>query len=73
MIKLADQSTPLQETFHYQPEEEQEFEVKQILKRKSQQYLVKWKNYPDLENTWEPLRNLVNCQLLLQQFWQKQD
>ena len=36
MIKLADQSTPLQETFHYQPEEEQEFEVKQILKRKSQ-------------------------------------
>ena len=36
MIKLADQSTPLQEIFHYQPEEEQEFKVKQILKRKSQ-------------------------------------
>ena len=36
MIKLADQSTLLQETFHYQPEEEQEFEVEQILKRKSQ-------------------------------------
>ena len=36
IIKLADQSTPLQETFHYQPEEEQEFEVKQILKRKDQ-------------------------------------
>ena len=36
MIKLADQSTPLQETFHYQPEEEQEFEAKQILKRKGQ-------------------------------------
>ena len=36
MIKLADQSTPLQETFHYQPEEEQEFEIKQILKRKGQ-------------------------------------
>ena len=73
MIKLADQSTLLQETFHYQPEEEQEFEVKQILKRKGQQYLVKWKNYPGSENTWEPLRNLTNCQLLLQQFWQKQD
>ena len=27
MIKPADQSTPLQETFHYQPEEEQEFKV----------------------------------------------
>ena len=73
MIKLADQSTPLQETFHYQPEEEQEFKVKQILKRKGQRYLVKWKNYPDSENTWELLRNLVNCQLLLQQFWQRQD
>ena len=36
MIKLADQSTPLQETFHYQPEEEQEFKAEQILKRKSQ-------------------------------------
>ena len=36
MIKLADQSTPLQETFHYQPEEEQEFKAEQILKRKGQ-------------------------------------
>ena len=36
MIKPADQSTPLQETFHYQPEEEQKFEVKQILAKKSQ-------------------------------------
>ena len=73
MIELADQSTPLQETFHYQPEEEQEFEAEQILKRKGQQYLVKWKDYPDSENTWEPLRNLANCQLLLQQFRQEQD
>ena len=73
MIELADQSTPLQETFHYQPEEEQEFEVEQILARKSQQYFVKWKGYPDSENTWEPLKNLANCQLLLQQFWQEQD
>ena len=73
MIELANQSTPLQETFYYQPEEEQKFKVKQILKRKGQRYLVKWKNYPDSEDTWEPLRNLANCQLLLQQFQQKQD
>ena len=65
MIEPADQSTLLQETFHYQPEEEQEFKVKQILARKDQQYLVKWKEYPDSENTWEPLKNLANCQLLL--------
>ena len=73
MIEPADQSTPLQETFHYQPEEEQEFEVEQILARKGQQYLVKWKGYPDSENTWEPLKNLANCQLLLRQFRQEQD
>ena len=73
MIEPADQSTLLQEIFHYQPEEEQEFEVEQILARKGQQYLVKWKEYPDSENTWEPLKNLVNCQLFLQQFQQKQD
>ena len=65
MIEPADQSTPLQETFYYQPEEEQEFEVEYILARKGQQYLVRWKGYPDLENTWEPLKNLANCQLLL--------
>ena len=35
MIEPADQSTLLQETFHYQPEEEQEFEVEQILARKA--------------------------------------
>ena len=73
MIEPADQSTPLQETFHHQPEEEQEFEVEQILARKGQQYLVKWKGYPDSENTWEPLKNLANCQLLLRQFRQEQD
>ena len=71
MIEPADQSTPLQETLHYQPEEEQEFKVEQILARKGQQYFVKWKGYPDSETTWEPLKNLANCQLLLRQFWQE--
>ena len=55
------------------PRDAQEFEAEQILKRKGQRYLVKWKDYPDSENTWEPLRNLANCQLLLQQFRQEQD
>ena len=36
MIEPADQSTLLQEIFHYQPEEEQEFKVEQILARKGQ-------------------------------------
>ena len=73
MIEPADPETPLQETFHYQSEEEQEFEVERILKKQGQQYLVKWKDYPDSENTWEPLKNLANCQLLLQQYQREQD
>ena len=36
MIELADPETPLQDTFHYQPEEEQEFEVEQILRKQGQ-------------------------------------
>ena len=36
MIEPAEPETPLQETFHYQPEEEQEFEVERILRKQGQ-------------------------------------
>jgi hypothetical protein len=44
---------------------EEEYEVEQIIdvrrfgKKQSWQYFVKWKGYPDSENTWEPLGNPV--------------
>jgi predicted lactoylglutathione lyase len=41
LLKSADLSTPIQETFHYKPQEKNRFEVKEILKKKGQQYLVK--------------------------------
>ncbi|KAJ3546359.1 hypothetical protein NM208_g2046 [Fusarium decemcellulare] len=31
-------------------------------------YLVKWKNYPENENTWEPPKHLVNAQRLLKSY-----
>lgn len=31
-------------------------------------YYVKWKNYSDEYNTWEPIENLSNCHKLLAQF-----
>lgn len=34
------------------------------------EYLIKWKNYPESENTWEPPKHLVNAQRLLKNFHQ---
>ena len=43
--------TPSQSTFWYEPEEENEFEVEQILDKNTSQYLVNWKSYNNSENT----------------------
>lgn len=64
----ADLKTALLTTFQPQAEEEDEFEVEDILERRGQRYLIKWKGYPHSENTWEPIHNLGNCQMILRQF-----
>ena len=54
--------------------EEGHYEIEQILasrptrNRKSTQYLVKWKGYPDSENSWIPAKELTHAQDLLRQF-----
>ena len=70
LLEPADPRTPLQTIFRYKPEEEDNFEVEKILEQDGQRYLIKWKGYPDSENTWEPKTNLTNCQELLRQFYQ---
>lgn len=48
------------------------WEVEKILRKREQNgqlfYLIKWKNWDAKYNTWEPLRNLVNCGDLLCNF-----
>jgi hypothetical protein len=60
----GDSETPLEP----QPlniDREEEWEVEDILAERTQQgetqYLVKWKGFPDYENSWEPEDNLVNA------------
>ncbi len=41
LLKSADPSTPIQETFHYHSQKENRFEIEKILDKKNQRYLVK--------------------------------
>ncbi len=65
LLEPVDPSTPIQETFHYYPQEENRFEIEKILEKRDQRYLVKWKEYSTTKNTWEPISNLDDCDTLI--------
>jgi hypothetical protein len=74
LLEPADPDTPLQRTFRYETEEENEFEIEKTLARRGnnhqKEFLVKWLGYDDSENTWEPETNLTNCRQLLARYRQ---
>jgi len=41
LLKSVDSNTSIQKTFHYHLQKENRFEIKRILEKKSQRYLVK--------------------------------
>jgi hypothetical protein len=57
-------------------DEEEEWEVEKILDRRERkvgrgkriEYLIKWKGYPEWENTWEPTNNLIHSKELINEF-----
>jgi len=58
--------------------EEGHYKIEKILQvhptrnRKSVQYLVHWKGYPDLENSWLPAKELGHTKELLKEFQKTQ-
>jgi transposase InsO family protein len=77
-LEPADPETPLQRTFRYEPEEENEFEVEDLRgyrlePNQEPKWLVKWVGYPEIDNTWEPESNLGNCQQILKSARRKYD
>ncbi|KAK4517020.1 uncharacterized protein ATC70_000348 [Mucor velutinosus] len=56
---------------------EEEYEVERVEshqitgkgKRAKLLYLVKWKNYPDSDNTWEPATAVENAKQLVDEYW----
>jgi len=71
LLKSADLNTLIQTEFSEIDSESQnvEYEVKNILNQQNikdqSHWLIKWKDYEHIENTWKSKRNLKNCQMLL--------
>ncbi|XP_013384182.1 chromobox protein homolog 1-like isoform X2 [Lingula anatina] len=67
--KKEDPPTP-----EVEEEEEEEYEVERVVDVRvrggQREYLIKWKNYPDSENTWEPENNL-DCPDLIADYEEK--
>ena len=52
--------------------DDEEFEVKEIIDKKEikgkTEYLIRWSDYPNSPDSWEPAEMLINCEQLLSKF-----
>ena len=60
--------TPPPDIIEGQPEYEVEAIISHRRQGRGHAYLIKWKDYPTAENTWEPEKNLNNAKALLQRY-----
>jgi hypothetical protein len=55
-----------------QIEGEEEYEVEEIIDarlwRNQKQYLIKWRDYPESDNSWEPLKNITHAENAITDF-----
>ncbi|KRT79608.1 hypothetical protein AMK59_7461, partial [Oryctes borbonicus] len=58
----------------YEGEKKGEYAVEKIVSKrynpgkKTHEYLIKWENFPDEQNTWEPVAHLESCRQLVDEF-----
>ena len=77
LLKSAPVEVPVltQVSDNYLMKQEEWYKIEKILKHKDinykQHYLVKWKEYPNSENTWELITNLNNCKQAIKKYLQK--
>lgn len=68
---MTDSDVEVMSNGKIEEEDEEEFVVEKILERRKKgdfiEYFLKWKNYPNSENTWEPSYNL-DCQDMIDTF-----
>jgi hypothetical protein len=64
LLEKAPASAEIPDNVELKENADKEYMVKRILQMKKfsgqTKYLVKWKGYDTLENTWEPVKNLTN-------------
>ncbi len=74
LLKSADSNTLIQTESSEIDSKSQnvKYEVKNILNQQNikdqSHWLIKWKDYEHIKNTWKLKKNLKNCQMLLWQF-----
>lgn len=68
---MSDQNTDVETDVEEQ--DEGDYDVEAIrgwrfnLNKDRREYFIKWLNYPESDNTWEPRENM-NCEVMLQEF-----
>ena len=74
LLEPAPADAPLETNIEMKPDQT-DYEVEQLLDVRKfgnqWRYLVKWKNYPSEENSWEPIKCLKDCPKRLEQFHQQ--
>ena len=76
MLEPAPETAPIANIMDAEGYEDQDYEVEQILAKDTidgkDHWLVKWKNYPSEENTWEPAEHLTDAKSALTSFQRQQ-